>query len=228
MALAYDKMTGDLTWKSMEGKAGYAAVVTIRAGGADKLLIFGGTQFACLEPDSGREIWSVPWKTDHDVNAATPVSSGSTLLITSGYNTGSEAFRVEDVKVESLWRGRSLACHHSDPVIVDGHIYGYTGQSDVEEGLFMCVELKGGEEKWSTDELAWGTVVYVDGHLLYMDIEGNLLLIRPNPDRFEKVSELEYALGDSGGNVCTKPIVANGRMYLRHAHRLLCYDLMPR
>jgi hypothetical protein len=228
LVIAYDKMTGNVLWTSMEGKAGYAAIVLTGAGEAEKLLIFYGTGLTCLGPSDGREIWSVLWETDYDVNATTPVTSGSTVFITSGYNTGCEAFKVGDTTVEPLWRSKVIASHHSDPVIVDGYIYGYSGQSNQNKGQFKCVELKTGEEKWSTGEIGWGTTVYVDGHLLCMDIEGSLFLVKPDPNGLKKVAELRDALGGVSHPAWTIPVIANGRLFLRYMQRLLCYDLMPK
>jgi len=133
---------------------------------------------------------------------------------------------VEDTTVEPLWRSKVIASHHSDPVIIDGYIYGYSGQSNQNKGQFKCVKLESGEEKWSTGEIGWGTMVYVDGHLLCMDIEGNLFLVNPDPSGFKKVAELRGALGDVIHPAWTIPVIANGRLYLRYMQRLLCYDLM--
>jgi outer membrane protein assembly factor BamB len=228
LVIAYDKMTGNVIWKSMEGKAGYAAIMLIETGEAEKLLVFYGTGLTCLEPSDGREIWSVLWETDYDVNATTPVTSGSTVFITSGYNTGCEAFKVEDTRVEPLWRSKVIASHHSDPVIIDGYIYGYSGQSNQNKGQFKCVELESGEEKWRTGEIGWGTTVYVDGHLLCMDIKGNLFLVKPVPNGLNKVAELRDTLGDVSHAAWTIPVIANGKLYLRYMQRLHCYDLIRR
>jgi hypothetical protein len=60
-----------------------------------------------------------------------------------------------------------------------------------------------------------------------MDIKGNLFLIRPNPDKFEKVAEFKAALGEVTDPAWTPPVAANGRLFLRYMQRLVCYDLMP-
>ena len=226
-AIAYDKMTGDVAWKSIKGKAGYAAPALAKIGTGEKLLVFHEAGLSCLEPGDGRELWSVPWKTNYGVNATTPVIAGTTVFITSGYSTGCQALKVTDSGAEVIWRNKMIASQHSDPIIIDGFIYGYSGQSDQNEGYFKCVELESGEEKWSTDEVGWGTVVYVDGHLLCMDIKGNLFLVKPDPNAFRKVTEFRGAIGDVKHTAWTIPVVANGRLYLRYMQRLICYELMP-
>jgi len=134
---------------------------------------------------------------------------------------------VQNGQIQPLWRSQVIASHHSDPLLLDGFLYGYSGQSDQNEGQFKCVELETGRERWSTNAVGWGTTVYADGHLLCMDIKGNLFLIRPDPDRFDKVAEFKAALGEVNDPAWTLPVVANGRLYLRYMQRLVCYDLMP-
>ena len=106
--------------------------------------------------------------------------------------------------------------------------YGYSGDSSQNKGAFKCVSLQDGSVRWTTNDMGWGTCVFVDGHLLCSDIRGNLFLIRPDPDRFVKVSEMRNALGDIRGPVWTRPVVANGLLYLRFKQRLVCYRLVQR
>jgi outer membrane protein assembly factor BamB len=226
-AVAYDKMTGSVAWKSLEGKAGYAAPVLMNIGSEEKLLVFYGTGLACLNPDDGKYLWSVPWKTSFDVNATTPATSGMTIFITSGYNAGCQALKVTDAGAEVIWRSKVISSQHSDPIIIDGFIYSYSGQSDQNEGYFKCVELETGAERWCTGEIGWGTVVYVDGCLLCMDIKGNLFLVEPDPSAFRKITEFRGALGNVKHAAWTIPVVANGRLYLRYMQHLVCYSLVP-
>ena len=227
IAIAYDKMTGRVLWKSTAGKAAYAAPVLTNIGEGEKLLVFCEAGLACFDPGDGRELWSVPWKTNYGVNATTPVMVGTIIFITSGYSVGCQALKTTDTGAEVIWRSKVMASQHSDPIIIDGLIYGYSGQSDQNKGYFKCVELESGVEKWSTSKIGWGTTVYVDGHLLCMDIKGNLFLVKPDPGAFKKVTEFRGAMGEVRDTAWTIPVVANGKLYLRYMQRLVCYSLMP-
>ncbi|NOR66940.1 MAG: hypothetical protein GQ528_06265, partial [Woeseiaceae bacterium] len=107
----------------------------------------------------------------------------------------------------------------------DGFIYGYSGQSNQNTGHFKCVKLDDGTEKWSTDKLGWGTTLYVDGHLLCMDNEGSLFLVKPDQDALLVVTQFNNALGGIDHPAWTIPVVANGKLYLRYMQRLICYSL---
>jgi outer membrane protein assembly factor BamB len=225
LVIAYDKMTGRVIWKAGQGPAGYAACALDGPRESPRLLVFHGTGLSSLDPSSGRQIWQVPWQTSYQVNATTPIVADDVVFITSGYGSGCEALKVSDTGEEVMWRSKIIASHHSDPILVDGFLYGYSGQSDQNSGLFKCVELSSGKERWATGEMGWGTAVWADGHLLCMDIKGNLFLVKPSPDAWHKVAEFRGALGPVTNPAWTIPVVANGRLYLRYMQRLVCYKL---
>jgi outer membrane protein assembly factor BamB len=227
LVIAYNKRTGDLVWKSMEGIAGYAAITMNTAVQDTSLIVFHGKGLSSLNPDTGKEIWTTPWETSYDVNATTPAVSGMTIFITSGYGRGSQALRVTESGFDIAWQQDEYASQHSDPVIVDGYIYGYSGQSGQNKGDFVCLDLETGKEMWRSDDIGWGTTAMVDGHLLCMDIKGNLYLVKPDPHAFILVSEQKNALDRKVKHPAwTLPVVANGRLYLRYLQQLTCYDLV--
>ena len=148
------------------------------------------------------------------------------VFISSGYGTGAQLLKVSRTQAEVLWQNKAVASHHSDPYILDGHIYGFSGQSNQNKGAFKCLSLADGSEVWSTNEMGWGTCMLADGHLVCLDIKGNLFLMKPDPDAFVPVTRLPLALRDVEGPVWTRPVAANGRLYLRFKQKLVCYDLV--
>ncbi|UCF15597.1 MAG: PQQ-like beta-propeller repeat protein [Phycisphaerales bacterium] len=223
--IAYNKLSGEVIWKSGQGDAGYAPTVPITLGDKPAYLAFHGNGLAAVTADMGTELWNTSWETDFGVNATTPLVSGDRIFMTSGYKTGAQLLKVSDTECQILWTTKAIAAHHSDGYILDGFLYGYSGQSYQNDGAFKCLELTSGTVKWSTDEMGWGTCVHVDDHLVCLDINGNLFLMKPHPEKFIKVTELPKALGDVKGPVWTLPVIANGKLYLRFKQRLVCYSL---
>lgn len=225
LVIAYDKMNGDVIWKSLSGKVGYSAMNLVNIDNEPKLLVYHGEGLSCLNPDDGKELWKVNWPTEYGVNATTPAVVDEVVFHTSGYGMGAEALRVSNDGYEILWKSDVIAAQHSDPVIIDGYIYGYSGDSGRNKGLFKCVNLITGKELWSTDKLAMGTLIYVDSHIICQDLKGNLFLLNPNPDKFELLGEIKSAIEDVKNPAWTAPTIANGKLYLRYLQRLVCYDI---
>jgi outer membrane protein assembly factor BamB len=224
--IAFDKNTGDVVWKSGNGLPGYAALKSVDLEGAEALLAFHGTGLAAITIDNGTELWNIDWPTEYDVNATTPVVIDDRVFITSGYGTGSLLLKVSSKRADSLWRTENFSSIHSDPYIIDGFIYGYSGDSYQNKGTFRCINLKSGKVQWSTNEIGWGTCVLIDEYLLCSDIKGNIFLINPKPDEFDLITSLSSALGDIRGPVWSTPVVSNGHLYLRFKQKLICYDIV--
>jgi outer membrane protein assembly factor BamB len=206
-------------------QAGYAALRIMKIDGRPTVLSFHGEGLAAIDPESGKELWNTPWTTKYDVNATTPVFKDNLIFITSGYSTGGELIRASRGKAEIVWKNKNIASHHSDPFIEGEYIYGYSGYSLQNRGEFKCLDLKTGEEKWSTGNLGWGSTIKVNDYLLCMDIKGNLFLVKPNPEKPEIITTLPEALGNVQGAAWTKPIVAQKKLFLRFKQKLLCLSL---
>lgn len=225
LVVAYDKNTGNVLWKSMKGKGGYAAPIAFSIGNNVQLIIYHGTGISCLNASDGKELWTVPWETNYGVNATTPIVSKDILFNSSAYKMGCQALRISEKGYSVLWKNKALEAQHTDPVLIDNYLYGYSGESSRNSGQFKCVELSTGKEMWSTGEIGQGTATYVDGYLICLDIKGNLALVKPDPSGFQLVGNVNAAIGDVKSPAWTVPIVANGKLYLRYLQKLICYDI---
>ncbi len=223
--IAYNKLNGEVIWTSGQGDAGYAPVISLSLENTPAALVFHGNGLAAMNRNTGEELWNIPWKTPYGVNATTPLVINNTVFITSGYGTGAQLLKVSDTEANIVWTNKIMAAHHSDGFFLDGFLYGYSGQSIQNKGVFKCIKLATGVESWSTKQMGWGTCVSVNGHLLCLDIKGNLFLMKPNPETFIKVTEMPKALGDVKGPVWTLPVLANDRLYLRFKQHLVCYSI---
>ena len=223
LVMAFNKYNGELTWKSSTGLAGYAATILFQNMKDTCLLVYHGEGLSCITED-GQEVWQVPW--EFDINATTPVVKENIIFMNS-FTMGGQAIEVTGDRYEVLWNNDAIGAHHSDPVIIDGYIYGYTGFSGRNKGAFKCLELKTGKEMWSAKEMGQGTTTYVDGHLICMDLKGNLFLVKPDPEALNIIGNIENALNEVKYQAWTVPVVANGKLFLRYIQTLVCYDLMP-
>lgn len=226
LVIAYDKLTGDVLWKSMEGEVGYAAAITMFIENETKLLIYHGKGLSCLNPSDGKVLWTAQWPTEYGVNATTPIVFRDIVFHSSGYGMGCQALKVTPNGYSVLWTNKVLEAQHSDPILIDGYIYGYSGESSRNAGQFKCLELATGKEMWSTSEMGQGTTTYVDGYLISLDLKGNIYLIKPEPTGFKKIGEIKSALVDVKTPSWTVPVVANGRLYLRYMQQLVCYNIL--
>lgn len=225
LVAAFDKSTGKLLWKSMSGEAGYAAPIPVKVGEETKIAIYHGKGLSLVNPADGKELWSVPWETEYFVNASTPVVHNDILFHTSGYGMGGQALKFTNDGYKVLWKSNAIEAQHTDPILIDGYLYSYSGESSRKNGMFKCVELATGKEMWSTAEVSQGTALYVDGHIICFDISGNIYLVKPDPQSFQLAGTIKNAMEDVKKPAWTVPVVANGKLYLRYLQHLNCYQL---
>lgn len=225
LTIAYDKMNGDLIWKIGSGPAGYAAITTMEIEDEPVVLSLHGKGLAAITPKKGKELWDIEWKTRHKEKPTTPVVKDNLVFITCDTNDGGQVLKVSKSGAEVVWKSKVFSSHLSDPFLIDGHIYGYSGDGNQNKGVFKCVELETGVEKWSTKEIGWGTSVAVDNYLLCCDLKGNLFLIKPDPEKFVKVTSMPKIWGKVRGWTWTIPVLANGKLYLRFKQSLMCFNI---
>ena len=223
--IAYDKITGNVLWKSLEGEAGYSATMTIKFDSVPKLLVYHGTGLSCLNPEDGKVLWTIPWATEYNVNATTPIVIGNLIFHTSGYGMGGELVEATEKGYKVLWKNNVIEAQHSDQILIDGYLYGYTGESN-NKSPFKCVDFKTGKEMWTTNEIGGGTCIFVDNFLICMDYKGNLYLVKPDSKSFKKISEMPLAIKDVKSLAWTSPVAANGKLYLRYMQTLICFNLL--
>jgi outer membrane protein assembly factor BamB len=143
--------------------------------------------------------------------------------VVSGYGKGAMGFAIADdgLGVKQLWEQPRQDPVHGQGVLVEGYVYASSHQSSRK---WSCVELKTGKLMWEEQGVGkGGSVIYADGMLYCYSEDGNVGLVRPRPDRCEVVGMFKVPLGDR--EHWAHPVVADGRLYIRHGNALMCYDV---
>ena len=122
--------------------------------------------------------------------------------------------------VTKHWTSRNLKPSFNDFVLHDGHIYGFDGN------IFTCVELKTGNRKWKKGRYGTGQVLLLADQpvLLVLSDQGQAVLVAPNPNAFEELGQLQAL----NGKTWNHPALAHGRLYVRNAEEIACYELTPK
>ncbi len=235
--VAYDKLTGELKWKSaaLSGRVGYVSPSIVRVGGEDHLVMItagggfgrsasGGTVNG-IDPLSGRVLWTYGnWQCAIPVPHAVDAGEGR-VLITGGYSAGAAMIRVQkkgdgSYGVEELYKNRDFGAHTQPPILYKNHFYAQYTINERSDGL-VCMSMDG-QIKWKTGEAPSfnkGGSILVDGLLLSVDGSRMLYLIEPDPSGFKPLASVE--LLESGENWA--PIaLADGKLLIRDQRNLKC------
>jgi outer membrane protein assembly factor BamB len=208
--IALDKMTGKTVWQSGDDALGYASPIAADILGHRTIVLFKSAQFIGLEAQSGRELWRQAWKTEYDINAATPLVTGNRIFVTSGYGSGCALFEVTAAGVSERWRNKNLRAHINSPVLWEGAIYGMDNTASSKSPL-VCLDLETGNLKW-TQRLGGGAFVLADGKLVVLTEPGELVIGTPTAAGFQ--SNLRQHVLPS--RCWVQPTIANGRIFCRN------------
>lgn len=217
--VAFDKKTGKVVWTSQNEAAGYSAPIAITVGGVRQVVFFTGRALLGVAPKDGKLLWRVAWRTDWDVNAATPIFvPPDKLYVSSGYGVGATLYQIKvadgKVGVDEVWQSRKMKNQFSSSVLHNGHIYGF------DDSVLKCISAATGEEKWKESGLGHGSLILADGHLVVLSERGKLLLVEANPAGYREKGSTQVL----SGRCWTAPTVADGRLYLRNQEELLALN----
>ena len=221
---AFNKATGKLAWKSGDDKAAYATPVPVTIAGQKQIIFFTAAGLLAVTADQGKELWRMPWKTEFDCNICTPLLIGQDLLfVTSGEEVGCVLFKLSAAAPEVAWQSKGkksvMLNYWANAVAHDGYLYGLSGEFDKRID-FNCVDLKTGDLMWSNKGFGKGSLTLADGHLFVTTKKGDLLLVRPNPMKYEEKARLSLLAENR-----TAPTIAEKRLYLRDRENIYCLDI---
>lgn len=211
-----NKDTGEIVWKSDPGKGGYSSAVPYQQGETACFAISAKDALMGIEVATGKVLWSYPWKTSYDVNAADPIVSGDKVFVTSGYNHGAAVVDISGAEPSLVWENKNMRSHMSGPVLIDGYLYGF------DDNQLTCVDFKTGEQKWTERKPRKGALSAAGDNLIVMGEQGTLYIVQAVPDAYQEISSAEIL----SGRCWTMPVLANGMIYARNANgHLVCVDV---
>lgn len=226
-------------WQRWEKQASYASPVPATFHGRRHLLCLMRQGLVSVDPATGTPQFSF-WfraRVNESVNAANPVVQGDLILITAAYyRVGSVLLRVrpDGRGVDEVWRGTSMEAHWSTPILVDGHLYGFSGRNEPDAAL-RCVDFATGRLLWERSE-RWaphssrqppvfgrGSLLLADGRFIALGEGGLLGMFRPNAAACEELGR--WQVPSLGHPTWAAPVLADGRLYLRSEDHMVCLSL---
>jgi outer membrane protein assembly factor BamB len=222
--VGFDLATGKEAWKATSQGASYASPVVADLAGRRHAVFFTRQGLLSLDPEKGTELLSLKWRPriDASVNAASPVIlPGDHIFLSTSYDTGAILLKVKKGGVEAVWKNdRSLTCHFNTPVAVGEQLYGVHGRQEGEPKL-RCIDWKTGKVRWSEDGFGCGSVIHADGKLWMMSEAGELILARPNAEKFDVVSRARVLTGPVRAHLA----LADGLLFCRDDRKLVAWKV---
>ena len=222
VAVAVNKMDGNVLWQSeARGVGGYAHPVFADVPGRPQVVLFAGEQVLGVDPARGKTLWSEPWQTNYDVNAATPLYRDGHLLVSSEYGHGSMMLRLDAGGAKKLWERKEVQSKFPNLILDGDVVYANSG------GTIMCMDWPDGKILWEAKDLklrlgAGGSLTRVGDRLVAMSERGKLSICRASPEGIQLLAQAQVL---DGREVWSTPLIYGGRLYAKGDTEFVCFDL---
>ena len=104
-------------------------------------------------------------------------------------------------------------------VVLNGKIYG----SDDAGKAWYCTDWKTGTDMFSEKVTGKGNIISADGMLYLYGDNGEIVLAKPSPTGFGKVSSFKVPFGSA--QHWAHLVIKNGRLYVRYGNSLMVYNI---
>ena len=222
---AYDWETGKKLWAGGKNPASYSTPVVATLEGQKQLLVFDGLGLTGHSLQDGSPLWHQDWKNQFHINVAKPIlRKDDAIFISTSYDQGSALIRAEQSE-DGKWSAAKtdwetnpkFKLKFGDAVKKDGLIYG------LSEGILTGLDLATGKIVWrERGNFGFGQLILVDDVLIILTDEGEVVMVEASK-KHPELLRFQAIKGKTWGH----PAYAQGRLLVRNAEEMACYDLRP-
>ncbi|HXG65152.1 MAG TPA: PQQ-binding-like beta-propeller repeat protein, partial [Blastocatellia bacterium] len=218
--VAYNKMTGEPVWRALDDRQAYVSPMLVTLGGTRQILVVSSNRVVGLTPENGSLLWEYPWNTSMGINCSQPiVVDANRFFISSGYGKGAALVEVKKdgggFTARTVWENTMMKNKFNNSVLYNGHVYG------LDEGILTCIDVETGQRKWKGGRYGYGQLLLADGHLIVLSDTGELVLVKASPDQHTEVAKFSALEGKTWNH----PAIADGRLLVRNATQMACFNL---
>jgi outer membrane protein assembly factor BamB len=218
--VAYDVSSGQRVWQTAAGVESYSSPIAVTIHGVPQVLYLGDKKLVSVDPSTGRILWEhAGAKRGRPTCQPQRVGQSQLLISFAPYNSLLIEINNDNGQWSSreVWDSRALKPDFNDYVIHNGAIYGFDGT------VFACVDLESGKRRWKKGRYGAGQVLLLPDMpaLLVTTEQGELVLLDCNPDAHTELAKMQAIEGKTWNH----PSIAHGRLYVRNAEEMACYQL---
>ena len=219
--VAHSVVDGRFIWGGGKMRAGYSSPSIHRIAGRDQILILNNGSVAAHHPENGEVFWEVPWPTGGGLQCvAQPLPiADSQVFVTTGYGIGCKLYEISEtngtMQSTIVYETPRMKAKFTQVVLHDGYIYG------LDDGVFVCLDPETGQRKWKRGRYGHGQILLVGDKLIVQTEDGDVVLVRPNPDGLEELGTIPALSSKTWNN----PVLAGSLLLVRNDREAVCYEV---
>jgi outer membrane protein assembly factor BamB len=218
---ALDPKTGATLWQTRGDGQPHASFLVGTFGEVVQIVGYDGPELAGWDLATGKKLWGLRPPKDNDYNVGTPLNVEGRLLVATE-NNGARLYAFDKggkVIPKAVATNEELVPPMSTPVCLEGSVFG--GSTDL-----LCLDARTLKTLWaeSNEQAVTGFTMLIggNGRVLVLNEEGELALMIARAGKCELLGKMKVC-----GKTQSHPALADGKLFLRDAKTLYCYDLNP-
>ena len=215
--VAYDRQSGKRVWSALNDRAAYSSPMLATLAGVRQILAHTETRLVGLSPENGTLLWEFPWRTPNA--SAQPLITAPDRVFISA-ETDAAMLQIAagadgQLSAQELWRTTRMNNKFTSPVLHDGFIYG------LDESILACIDASTGDLKWKGGRYGYGQVMLASGHLIVLTEDGELALVRADPNAHQEIARFPAIEGKTWNH----PAMSDGILLIRNIEEMAAFDL---
>jgi outer membrane protein assembly factor BamB len=217
--VALDPANGRERWVSKGPGPGYASPLAVTLENVRQIITLTNSSIIGVDAANGAALWSIPFPDEWHENIATPVWTGTSLIV-SGTRQGTHAYafsRVGNVwQPRQIWKNAEVTMYTASPVFFDGVILGL---STKRRGQLVALDAASGTLKWATQgrDGNHASILQTRDHLLVLTDSATLIVAERTAEAFKEAKR--YDLGT--GATWTLPVFLRDGLLVREANSVV-------
>jgi outer membrane protein assembly factor BamB len=217
---AYEASTGEPRWHVAGGSDSYSSVQPVVFDGETQALIHDNLALRAVSPADGKLLWEHSHNGVYFSPMIQPHALGDHELLVSlpgGVTRLDLSVDGDAVSTKAQWESTKIKPEYNDFVVHEDYLYG------LDDGILCCIDVANGQRKWKKGRYGHGQILLLPaaGQLLVISEQGEGILVAADPKEHRELGKAPLIEGKTWNH----PTVVNGRLYVRNAEEMACYQL---
>jgi outer membrane protein assembly factor BamB len=196
--LALDAASGAVKWSWKGDGPGYASPIIVGTGAVRQIVTQTQKFVAGFSLRTGALAWKIPYTTEYDQNAVTPLVVND-LLIVSGVANGVAAYRLPaggNSEPQRVWHVDDASFYMSTPVAKGGTLYGFSHRN---KGQYVALDAATGKILWRGGPRQGenAALLLAGTNLVLLDNTGRLTVAPADAAAFKPARQFEVAQSET-------------------------------
>jgi len=238
---AFRVSDGTMAWSSQNEGVTHTTPVVATIQGVRQVIFATQTGLVSIDRTTGAFLWkyTYPFASIDTSMGANPVVYSNIVYCTAAYFRGAGAaqvtlangtWTVTQLFSKTASAGTAYRSIWMTPICYQGYIYTLCGENSTFLSTPLnCIEISTGNLKWSTNGFGMGGLILVDGKLLVLTEDGQLVLAQANPNAYTELARYRAFQFDPNnrGKCWISPAFSNGRIYAHSTTAAISIDVSP-